>query len=115
MPEQVLHKGLTPERWNQFPMKQRFQMIESEFFRAAALLKGTSDRGSAKNCYLRAKELINWVLEDLTSRHRVDSATVFFDSVVKAIDQEDFENRELLVLVSQSEDFARLFSEVPSE
>ena len=64
MAEQVLHKGLTPERWNQFPLKQRLQMIESELVRASVLLQESGDSESAKNCILRAKELIDWMLSD---------------------------------------------------
>ena len=64
MAEQVLHKGLTPERWNQFPLKQRLQMIESELVRASVLLQESDDSESARNCILRAKELIDWMLLD---------------------------------------------------
>ena len=64
MAEQILHKGLTPERWNRFPLKQRLQMIESELIRASGLLQESGDKESARNCILRAKELINWTLND---------------------------------------------------
>ncbi len=64
MPEQVLHKGLTPERWNRFSLKQRLQMIESELIRASNLLQDSGDTESAKNCIFRAKELLDWTLGD---------------------------------------------------
>ena len=110
MTERVLHKGLTPERWNQFSIQQRLQMIESEFLRAAGLLKEIGDRSSARRCYFRAKELIAWTLGGSSSKQGSAPVEALLQSALKATEEESLETGELAILVAQSEELARSLS-----
>ncbi len=98
-------KELTPERWNRYSMEQRLHMIESEFSRAAALLRESGDRVAARDCYLRAKELSIWTLKVLIQTNRGHGVTHFFEKLVdEAINLPDFDWWPLQSLIVHAED-----------
>ncbi len=115
MAEQVLHNGLTSDRWNRFPIKQRLQMIESEFARAHALLAESRDRISARNCYQRARELILWTLGDPLVQQSSQLAVRVLETVMESIDKKEFEKENLFSLTRHALELDQLFFDVSSD
>ena len=88
MSETVLHKGLTPERWNRFPLERRLGMITSEFVRAGHLMADDDGRHDVQRCYARARELLTWTIQGLSAE---DLVAAWLTAVIRAIDEADCE------------------------
>ncbi len=101
MSEQVLHKGLTPERWNQFPIDRRLAMIASEFGRAISALE-REDRAHAGDCYQRARELVILTLQDVEQQHD-QAVSSLLREIERTIDATNAERMPLPELLAQSQ------------
>lgn len=101
MAEQVLHKGLTSERWNQFPLDKRLAMIASEFGRAISALE-RDDRVHAGECYQRARELVVWTLRDFNPEYQ-GSVLSLLRGVERAIETTNIDAMPFPQLLEQSQ------------
>lgn len=109
MIEQVLHKGLTPERWNRFPLDKRLGMIASEFSRAQVLIGGDRGREYARECYERADELARFTLRDSLIDQAIRS---LLDEVRQSIEHTDFEKTPSEQFIAQSRQLEERLSAV---
>ena len=105
MSEQTLHKGLTPERWNRFPLERRLGMIASEFLRASRLAADDDGPAYVQPCYERARELLTWTLPvspaDNSLGRRLEIA-------LRMIDETDWARWESKRVVAHSQALAEL-------
>src|SRR3989338_6753069 len=62
------HKSITQDKWNQYPKRNQILMIASEIGRAKSWIV-KSDFNKAKDCYLRAIELLDMTVGDLKWRN----------------------------------------------
>lgn len=112
MSEQILHKGLTPERWNQFPLERRLGMIVSEFVRAINLAEDNDGRDYVRRCYQRARELLVWTAQGVVAGEAVAARLA---EAIRAIDETDFESWDASRLVEQSKHLAALVNEAAAK
>ncbi len=96
-----LHKGLTPERWNQFPVEQRLLMIASECARASQLVSGAGGRRDAGRCVQRARELLRWTMDGLGRARDARRLTQRLELVVRDLDGTDCERLDVATLIDR--------------
>lgn len=63
------HRGLSPERWRQYPFSTQVLMIANEMNRASALLAGSAV-DQARGCYERVLQLTDLTVAAATSARR---------------------------------------------
>ncbi len=112
MPDPVLHRGLTLERWNRFPLARRLGMIVSEFVRAGHLVEDSNGRTDAQRCYARARELVTWTIQALPTAELLASRLA---EVIRMIDETDFERWELPRLVQRSNTLVELVNHLSAQ
>ncbi len=112
MSESVLHRGLTPERWNRFPLERRLLMIGSEFGRAVQLVTEDGGRTDAHRCYQRARELATWTIQTVPTAELLASRLA---DVIRMIDETDFERWELPRLVQRSNTLVELVNHLSAQ
>ena len=98
---QPIHKGLTPERWNQFPVEQRLLMIASECARAGQLASGADGRRDAGHCAQRAQELLRWTLDGLGPLRDSRRLTQRLEAILREIDGTDFARLDVAALIDR--------------
>lgn len=62
------HKGITQNKWNQYSKRNQVLMIASEMGRAKSWIIN-KDSDKAKDCYLRAIELLDMTVGDFKWRN----------------------------------------------
>ena len=102
MAESTLHRGLTAERWNQFPIERRLMMIASEFSRASQLVEDDDGRDDAQRCYARARELLSWTVEWLRAQHD-EPLMQRLVTIGREMDEVDFQHWDARRLAEQSQ------------
>jgi len=111
MPE-VLHRGLTAERWNQFPLERRLLMIGSEFARAIQLASENDGRADVQRCYHRARELLVWTAQGVAAGEVVAARLA---EAIRVIDETNFELWSTARLIEQSRELAVIVSEAAAK
>lgn len=104
-----LHKGLTPERWNQFPVEQRLFMIASECARAGQLVSGTGGRRDAGHCAQRARELLRWTMDGLGRSQEGRRLAQRLEAIIRDLDGTDVDRLDVAALLER---FQRLEHDV---
>lgn len=93
-----IHKGLTPERWNQFPMEQRLLMVASECARAGQLVSGADGRRDAGHCVQRARELLRWTMDGLGRAKDARRLVQRLEAIVRDLDGTDVQRLDAAAL-----------------
>lgn len=111
MSEPALHKGLTPERWNRFPLERRLGMIASEFLRASRLAADDDGRAYVQQCYQRARELLMWTLPVLSADEPLNR---HLENARQMIDETNWTRWEPALVAARSQGLAELVTQDPA-